>query len=83
MSTGKKICATILLNLIIGFFTRVFFALAFCAASVGQTSAYMQDYTKAKNAANVMFDLIEQKPEIDVAAAPGSRPVSQNNKLFA
>jgi len=64
-------------------YSRVFFALAFCAASVGQTSAYMQDYTKAKNAANVIFDLIEQKPEIDVAAAPGSRPVSQNNQLFA
>ncbi|XP_059477144.1 ATP-dependent translocase ABCB1-like isoform X2 [Neocloeon triangulifer] len=53
---------------------RVFFALAFCAASVGQTSAYMQDYTKAKNAANLMFELIEQQPAIDVAAAPGARP---------
>ncbi|KAF4517428.1 hypothetical protein B566_EDAN005037 [Ephemera danica] len=54
---------------------RVFFALAFCAASVGQTSAYMQDYTKAKNAANLMFELIEEVPDIIERVSPGSRPV--------
>jgi hypothetical protein len=36
----------------------------------------MQDYTKAKNAANLMFELIEQVPEIDVSASPGAKPVS-------
>jgi hypothetical protein len=60
---------------------RVFFALAFCAASVGQTSAYMQDYTKAKHAADLMFELIEQVPDIDEHLASGSRPVSNINAL--
>jgi hypothetical protein len=63
-------------------FFRVFFALAFCAASVGQSSAYMQDYTKAKNAANLIFELIEQKPEIDVSAAPGARPVWKLSQFY-
>ncbi|XP_065339675.1 ATP-dependent translocase ABCB1-like isoform X2 [Cloeon dipterum] len=53
---------------------RVFFALAFCATSVGQTSAYLQDYTKAKHSASLMFELIEQQPEIDGAATAGARP---------
>jgi hypothetical protein len=42
----------------------------------------MQDYTKAKNAANLIFELIEQKPEIDVSAAPGARPVWKLSQIY-
>jgi len=53
----------------------VFFALAFCAASVGQTSAYLQDYPRAKNAASLIFQLIWRKSEIDPLSNSGSKPV--------
>lgn len=55
---------------------RVFFALAFCAASVGQTSAYLQDYTKAKLAGEILFQLIYTKTEIDAGPSYGFKPVS-------
>lgn len=63
-------------NTIIFLPSRVFFALAFCAASVGQTSAYLQDYAKAKLAASLMFQLIDKKPDIDCTPVAGIRPVS-------
>ncbi|KAG8222222.1 hypothetical protein J437_LFUL001420 [Ladona fulva] len=53
---------------------RVFFALAFCAAAVGQSSAYLQDYTKAKLAAGLMFQLIDLKSAIDHSACTGIKP---------
>lgn len=53
----------------------MFFALAFCAASVGQTSAYLQDYARAKNAATLIFQLIWRKSEIDPLSISGSKPV--------
>lgn len=53
----------------------MFFALAFCAASVGQTSAYLQDYARAKNAATQIFQLIWRKSEIDPLSTSGSKPV--------
>lgn len=63
-------------------FLRVFFALAFCATSVGQTSAYLQDYARAKNAAILIFQLIWRKSEIDPLSISGSKPVSKNFKYF-
>ncbi|XP_046390861.1 ATP-dependent translocase ABCB1-like isoform X2 [Ischnura elegans] len=56
---------------------RVFFALAFCAASVGQSSAYLQDYTKAKLASGLMFQLVDQKSNIDPSACTGVKPSIQ------
>jgi len=56
-------------------FLRVFFALAFCAASVGQTSAYLQDNSRAKIAASLIFKLIRRKSEIDPLSNTGSKPV--------
>jgi len=56
-------------------FFRIFFALAFCAASVGQTSAYLQDYSRAKIAASLIFKLIRRKSEIDPLSNTGSKPV--------
>lgn len=61
---------------------RVFFALAFCAASVGQTSAYLQDYAKAKLASSLMFQLIDRKPDIDCSAATGIRPAITGKVTF-
>ncbi|XP_034242655.1 ATP-dependent translocase ABCB1-like isoform X2 [Thrips palmi] len=61
---------------------RVFFALAFCAASVGQTSAYLQDYAKAKLASSLMFQLIDRKPDIDCSPTTGIRPVISGKVTF-
>lgn len=49
--------------------------MAFCAASVGQTSAYLQDYSRAKIAASFIFKLIRRKSEIDPLSNTGSKPV--------
>ncbi|XP_069683361.1 ATP-dependent translocase ABCB1-like isoform X3 [Periplaneta americana] len=42
---------------------RVFFALAFSAQSIGQTTAYMQDYTRAQIAAQNLFHLVDHEPD--------------------
>nr|CAD7393557.1 unnamed protein product [Timema cristinae] len=55
---------------------RVFFALAFCASSVGQTAAYFQDFSKAKMAAGLLFQLINRKSEIEISSNSGIKPVS-------
>lgn len=61
---------------------RVFFSLAFCATSVGQASAYIQDYTKAKMAAGRLFQLIERKSDIDATSTTGSKPVIKGKVTF-
>jgi ABC-type multidrug transport system fused ATPase/permease subunit len=43
---------------------RVFFAMAFSAQSVGLTTAYLHDYTKARMAAEEIFCLIDRCPEV-------------------
>lgn len=54
---------------------RVFFAIAFCAVSVGQATSFIPDYNKAKLAAGLIFHLIEEKSKIDPFNAGGLRPV--------
>ncbi|GLH02052.1 Multidrug resistance protein homolog 65 [Gryllus bimaculatus] len=61
---------------------RVFFALAFCAASIGQTSAYLQDYTKAKMAAALMFQLMDRKTDISINPIMGIKPKILGKVLF-
>lgn len=61
---------------------RVFFALAFCAASVGQTSAYLQDSSRAKNAASLIFQLIWRQSEIDPLSNAGSKPTIRGKVQF-
>ncbi|XP_060833694.1 ATP-dependent translocase ABCB1-like isoform X2 [Rhopalosiphum padi] len=61
---------------------RVFFALAFCAASVGQTSAYLQGYSRAKNAASLIFQLIWRQSEIDPLSTSGSKPTIKGKVQF-
>jgi hypothetical protein len=51
----------------------VFFALAFSAQSVGHTTAYLHDYTKARLAAEQLFHLIDSSPEMMEGSA---KPVS-------
>ncbi|XP_035706365.1 ATP-dependent translocase ABCB1 isoform X2 [Folsomia candida] len=53
---------------------RVFFAIAFCAVSVGQATSFIPDYNKAKLAAGLIFHLIEEKSKIDPFNAGGLRP---------
>jgi hypothetical protein len=57
----------------------VFFALAFSAQAVGLTTAYLQDYTKARLAAQHLFHLIDCSPE---TAEGTAKPVSQSQPLF-
>ncbi|XP_075237871.1 ATP-dependent translocase ABCB1-like [Lycorma delicatula] len=54
---------------------RVFFALAFCAAAIGQTAAYGKDYLKAKLSAESLFKLIDTKSSIDVDSRIGIKPI--------
>nr|CAD7444165.1 unnamed protein product [Timema bartmani] len=61
---------------------RVFFALAFCAASVGQTAAYFQDFSKAKMAAGLLFQLINRKSEIEISSNSGIKPELQGKVSF-
>nr|CAD7571377.1 unnamed protein product [Timema californicum] len=60
----------------------VFFALAFCAASVGQTAAYLQDFSKAKMAAGLLFQLINRKSEIEISSNSGIKPELQGKVSF-
>lgn len=54
---------------------RVFFAISFCAVSVGQATSWIPDYNKAKLAAGLIFHLIEQKSNMDPFNEGGLRPV--------
>ncbi|XP_016656026.1 multidrug resistance protein 1A isoform X3 [Acyrthosiphon pisum] len=53
---------------------RVFFALSFSAHSVGHTMAFLQDYSKAKQSASLIFQLIEKPTEIDSQSNDGDKP---------
>ncbi|KAL5240368.1 hypothetical protein ACI65C_007778 [Semiaphis heraclei] len=53
---------------------RVFFALSFSAHSVGHTMAFLQDYSKAKQSASLIFQLIEKPTEIDSQSNDGNKP---------
>lgn len=52
---------------------RVFFAMAFSAQSVGFTTAYLHDYTRARMAAEDIFYLIDRCPGMVKGTA---KPVS-------
>ncbi|KAG1657179.1 Multidrug resistance protein 1 [Nymphon striatum] len=65
---GQNFCFLIDLS------SRVFFALAFSALSVGEWSSYLPDYTKAKLSAGLMFHMMEMEPTIDSSNPGGIRP---------
>ncbi|CAG0923234.1 unnamed protein product [Notodromas monacha] len=50
---------------------RVFFAIAFCAISVGQMNSYISEYSKAKLSAGLLIGLIKRRPEIDSYSSYG------------
>ena len=54
---------------------RVFSAIVFGAMSVGQASAFVPDYGKAKSAAGRIFFLLDIVPEIDTFSDEGEKPV--------
>lgn len=54
---------------------RVFFALSFCGMSIGQTSAFIPDYVKARLSAALIFHMIEYPSRIDSYSSQGQKPV--------
>ena len=57
-------------------FYRVFFAISFAGVSLGQASAMLPDYAKAKYSAQLMLQLFNLQPTIDVYSKDGLKPVS-------
>ena len=53
----------------------MFFALAFCATFVGTGTAYLQDFTKSKIAAHMIFQLIDRDSEVNPTSVQGVKPV--------
>ena len=55
---------------------RVFIAIVFGGAAIGQASAFAPDFTKAKLSANRIFFMLDRKPLIDNYSDEGQEPVS-------
>ena len=62
---------------------RVFFAIAFCAISVGQMNSYISEYSKAKMSAGLLIGMITRQPEIDPYFPGGVRQVKHFPYLFS
>ncbi|KAK9501451.1 hypothetical protein O3M35_012171 [Rhynocoris fuscipes] len=67
---------------------RVFFALSFCATAVGTSTAYLQDWGKARMAAKLIFDILDKKSQMDPVSSEGLKPeingrVSFENIIFS
>ena len=58
---------------------RVFIAIVFGGAAIGQASAFAPDFTKAKLSANRIFFMLDRKPLIDNYSDEGETPVSLCN----
>lgn len=55
---------------------RVVFGIAFAGISLGQASAFLPDYAKARHSANIILNLFATKPLIDNYSKSGLKPVS-------
>ncbi|CAD6198758.1 unnamed protein product [Caenorhabditis auriculariae] len=53
---------------------KVLFAISFTAGSMGYTSSYFTEYTKATVAAGLIFNMLKKKPRIDNMSKNGKRP---------
>ena len=51
---------------------RVFFAIAFTGITIGQSSSFLPDYSKAKHAAALVFKTLDTVPAIDVYSSKGT-----------
>ena len=58
---------------------RVFIAIVFGGAAIGQASAFAPDFTKAKLSANRIFFMLDRKPLINNYSDEGERSVSLCN----
>lgn len=55
---------------------RVFIAIVFGGAAIGQASAFAPNLAKAKLSANRIFFTLDRQPKIDNYSEEGERPVS-------
>jgi len=55
---------------------QVFFAIIMCAMSLGQSGAMAPNATKAKTAAEEVFNMVDHVPAIDSASEKGEKPES-------
>ena len=55
---------------------RVFIAIVFGGAAIGQASAFAPNFAKAKLSANRIFFMLDRKPLIDNYSEDGDKPVS-------
>lgn len=56
----------------ISFLYRVFFAIAFTAMVIGQSSSFLPEYSKAKHAAGLIFKAFDTVPSIDIYSKRGT-----------
>lgn len=55
---------------------RVFIAIVFGGAAIGQASAFAPNLAKAKLSANRIFFMLDREPAIDNYSEEGTKPVS-------
>ena len=60
---------------------RVFIAIVFGGAAIGQASAFAPDLTKAKLSANRIFHMLDRQPLIDNYSVEGEEKVKKNYDL--
>ncbi|KAL3862668.1 hypothetical protein ACJMK2_008621 [Sinanodonta woodiana] len=53
---------------------KVFFAISFTGIVIGQASSFLPDYSKARQAAGLIFKTLDTIPIIDIYSARGQRP---------
>eukprot|EP00057_Strongylocentrotus_purpuratus_P008762 XP_011663236.1 PREDICTED: multidrug resistance protein 1 [Strongylocentrotus purpuratus] len=60
---------------------KVVFGIAFAGISLGQASAFLPDYAKARHSANVILNLFATKPLIDNYSKSGLKPSTLNGEI--
>ena len=82
--TVRLICSNVVLETSLRILCcRVFSAVIFCAVGIGNTVAFVPDFTKAKVAAAKLFKLFDRVPPIDVASPGGIQLVRYNTCVCA
>ena len=54
----------------------MFFAISLTGLVIGQSTSFLPDYSKAVNAAGLIFKILDLVPAIDVFSKRGQYPVS-------
>lgn len=63
-------------------YRRVVFGVAFAGVSLGQSSAFLPDFAKAKHSASLLINLFNTEPQIDNYSTQGKRPVSLKSQFL-